>query len=123
MTTSSSRSRLASSSPGSTSRSSSPADSRSRSRRPDLVLEGEVATLPPRRAGRAYWQAQGIAELSLARFDTASVRHDEAGRRGAYYLLRNYHRRTLRILRSAIADQREALAQAALRNLVLLHRP
>jgi superfamily II DNA or RNA helicase len=78
---------------------------------------------PERRTGRAYWQAQGIAEVSLARFDAGREAADAAAQKGAYYLLAAYHRRTRRIVRSALHDHREALAQASLRNLVVLQRP
>jgi hypothetical protein len=78
---------------------------------------------PERRTGRSYWQANAIAELSLSRFDTAMTAGDPAGQRHAYYLLAAYHRRTRRIVRSALTERREALAEAALRNLVLLQRP
>jgi hypothetical protein len=76
-----------------------------------------------RRTGRAYWQASGIAEVSLARFDAATEAADVAGQRHAYYLLAAYHRRTRRIVRSALVERREPLAQAALRNFTLLQRP
>jgi superfamily II DNA or RNA helicase len=85
----------------------------------------EAAPLPARerRTGRAYWQAQGLAELSLARFDAAREEGVPAAERQAYYLLAAYHRRTRRVLRAALEEGREPLAQAALRNLVLLQRP
>ena len=82
-----------------------------------------AAPAPERRTGRAYWQAQGLVELSLARFEAAAEAGDAAGQRQASYVLAAFHRRTRRIIRSALADRREALAQAALRNLVVLQRP
>jgi hypothetical protein len=87
------------------------------------AAEPAVPASPERRTGRAYWQANAITELSLARFDAAAEASDAAAQRHAYYLLAAYHRRTRRILRSALVDRREALAQAALRNFVLLQRP
>lgn len=76
-----------------------------------------------RRTGRSYWHAQAISELSLARFDAARDAGEREGQRHAYYLLSAYHRRTRRIVRSALAEHREPLAEAALRNVALLHRP
>src|SRR3954468_15438543 len=83
-----------------------------------------VPTLKPeRRTGRSYWRANAIAELSLARFEEALAASEPAVQRHAYYLLAAYHRRTRRIVRSALADRRDPLAEAALRNLILLQRP
>src|SRR5262245_15966324 len=92
---------------------------------PEAPAEPAAPPLPARerRTGRAYWQAQGVAELSLARFDAARDDAVPAAERQAYYLLAAYHRRTRRILRAALEEGREPLAQAALRNLVLLQRP
>src|SRR5262245_55246176 len=89
---------------------------------PAAAAESPTAS-PERRTGRAYWKANAITELSLARFDAAHEASDAAAERHAYYLLAAYHRRTRRILRSALVDRREPLAQAALRNFVLLQRP
>src|SRR5215831_9330661 len=72
---------------------------------------------------RMYWQAQGIAELALSHFEDGLHNHDRAAERSAFYTLSRYYQRTRRIARSALADRREPLAQAALRNLVVLHRP
>jgi superfamily II DNA or RNA helicase/predicted ArsR family transcriptional regulator len=72
---------------------------------------------------RNYWQAQGIAELALGQFAAATEDGDRAGQRRAFYLLAGYYGRTCRIVQSALADRREPLAQAALRNLIALHRP
>lgn len=97
------------------------------------MLETEpIATEPPAagaraRAHRSYWQAQGMAEHALAAFQEAAARQDRAEERRAFFLLASYHARTRRIIRSALAedpeDRNEPLAQAALRNLVVLHRP
>src|SRR5262249_59930270 len=72
---------------------------------------------------RTYWQAQGIAELALSQFQTATEQGDRSGQRRAFYLLAGYYGRTRSILHGALADRREPLAQAALRNLITLHRP
>jgi len=75
------------------------------------------------RSVHTYWQAQGIAELALSHFEDAVQRDDSSAERRAFYTLASYYQRTRRIVRSALADKREPLAQAALRNLVVLHRP
>jgi superfamily II DNA or RNA helicase len=71
---------------------------------------------------KAYWQAQGLVELALSRFQAAM----EAGRadrqRSAFYHLAGYHGRTLRVLNSGLHRQDEALVQVALHNLLSLHR-
>jgi superfamily II DNA or RNA helicase len=77
----------------------------------------------PSRGVHTYWQAQGIAELALSHFEDAVQRDDSAAERRAFYTLASYYQRTRRIVRSALAERREPLAQAALRNLVVLHRP
>src|SRR5579872_6148825 len=71
----------------------------------------------------SYWQAQGIAEAALGQFQDALREDDRAAERRAFYTLAGYYQRTRRIAQSALADHREPLAQAALRNLVVLHRP
>src|SRR4051812_21578378 len=76
-----------------------------------------------RGTGRPYWQAQGIAELTLGHFAEATEQGDGAAQRRAFYALAGYYGKTCRILRSAIAAGKDPLAQAALRNLVTLHRP
>jgi DNA-binding transcriptional ArsR family regulator len=75
------------------------------------------------RSVHTYWQAQGIAELALRHFEDAVLHDDASAERRAFYTLATYYQRTRRIVRSALADKREPLAQAALRNLVVLHRP
>jgi hypothetical protein len=70
-----------------------------------------------------YWQAQGIAELALSQFEEAVRREDSPAERREFYTLASYYQRTRRIVRSALAGRREPLAQAALHNLVVLHRP
>src|SRR5262245_36093465 len=84
-----------------------------------------MAEIPaaPRRTGRPYWQAQGIAELTLSHFAVASEQGDRAAQRRAFYALAGYYGKTRRIVRSALAAGKEPLAQAALRTLLALHRP
>ena len=72
---------------------------------------------------RQYWQAQSLAEMALAEFEEALRTGDSAVQRREFYLLANYYGRTLRILRNALSNGKEPLAQAALQNLVALHRP
>src|SRR5215471_1818471 len=76
-----------------------------------------------RRAHATYWQAQGVAELALSQFDTGMTQGDRAAERQAFYTLAHYYQRTRTIVRQALTSHREPLAQAALRNLVVLHRP
>src|SRR5215467_15534396 len=81
---------------------------------------------PPSPTGRgrtSYWQAQGVAELALSQFDTGLTQDDRAAERQAFYTLAHYYQRTRTIVRQALTSRREPLAQAALRNLVVLHRP
>ncbi len=72
---------------------------------------------------RHYWQAQSLAEMALAEFNDAQRTGDTAKQRREFYILANYYGRTLRILRTAVNNGKEPLAQAALQNLVTLHRP
>ena len=72
---------------------------------------------------RHYWQAQSLAEMALAEFNEALQTGDLATQRREFYILANYYGRTLRILRTALNTGKEPLAQAALQNLVTLHRP
>jgi hypothetical protein len=85
-----------------------------------MIYDPSPVTRAPQ---RAYWQAQGIAELALGRFLQALEQADRAGQRRAFYVLANYYGRTLRIVRSALTSRKDPLAQAALRNVVALHRP
>jgi superfamily II DNA or RNA helicase len=73
-------------------------------------------------ARRSYWQAQSLVELEQAAFAAALAEGDAEHQRSAYYRLAVYHGRTIYILRSALRDRKEALAQAAMRNLATLHR-
>jgi hypothetical protein len=87
-----------------------------------LLNRIDMADAPPVTA-HTYWQAQGIAEITLRRFTMATEQRDNAAQRRAFFALAGYYGRTRRILWSALADGKEPLAQAALRNLVALHRP
>ena len=73
-------------------------------------------------ARRRYWEAQALVELEQPRFAEAEEQSDAARQRSAYYRLGVYHGRTIHILRSALQAGKEPLAQAAMRNLVTLHR-
>jgi len=86
-----------------------------------LGIAGAPAA-PQRATGRSYWQAQGIAELSLSQF-SAAADAPVAPQRRAYYTLAGYYGRTRQIVRTSIAGRREPLAQAALQNLITMHRP
>jgi len=83
--------------------------------------ETDAPTTTPTR--RHYWEAQSLAELALAEFNEATKQGDVAWQRREFYILANYYGRTLRILRTALRNGKEPLAQAALQNLVTLHRP
>src|SRR5499427_10126059 len=76
-----------------------------------------------RRSNASYWEAQGVAELALSQFDAGLTQDDRAAERQAFYTLAHYYQRTRTIVRQALTSHREPLAQAALRNLVVLHRP
>ena len=77
----------------------------------------------PRRSTSGYWEAQGVAELALSRFEDGLSHDDRAAERQAFYVLAHYYQRTRTIARQAMSLHKEPLAQAALRNLVVLHRP
>jgi hypothetical protein len=77
----------------------------------------------PTQPQRRYWQAHGLAELALSEFHAALAESDRAGERRAFYLVAGYYGRTVRMLRSALERGNEPLAQATLRNLVVLHQP
>jgi DNA-binding MarR family transcriptional regulator len=84
------------------------------------TIENVTAARSPR---RNYWEAQGIAELALSRFVAAVEEGDRPSERQAFFLLANYYGRTREIVQASLFEGREPLAQAALRNLVVLHRP
>ncbi len=86
-------------------------------------MEQTVTTPTQAPRSRTYWQAQGLAELALSEFQAATAEGDLAGQRRAFYHLASYYGRTLHILRSALSTHNEPLAQAAMSNLVTLHRP
>src|SRR4051794_30550162 len=82
-----------------------------------------VAVLSAPHKTNGYWEAQGVAELALAQFEGGLAHEDRAEERQAFYRLAHYYQRTRTIARQALTSRREPLAQAALRNLVALHRP
>jgi superfamily II DNA or RNA helicase len=83
----------------------------------------EIITFPESTSThRTYWQAQGFVELEQSQFAAETERGNSAGQRSAYYRLAVYHGRTTYILRSALSQSKEPLAQAAMRNLNILHR-
>jgi len=73
-------------------------------------------------ARHSYWRAQGLIQLERSAFLAAAQQGDPEAERSAYFRLAVYHGRTISILRSALNDRREALAQAAISNLAALHR-
>ncbi len=83
----------------------------------------ETSTSKATTKRRPYWQAQSMAEMALAEFNDALQDGNAAVQRREFYILANYYGRTLRILRTALNNGKEPLAQAALQNLVTLHRP
>ena len=86
-------------------------------------MSEEMTTAKTTTKRRQYWQAQSLAEMALAEFEKAVNTGDSAMQRREFYILANYYGRTLRILRTALNSGKEPLAQAALQNLVALHRP
>lgn len=85
---------------------------------PMLANAAPASATPPGR----YWQAQGLADMLQREFDEAHKLHKFAVMRERFYLLANYYTRTLAILRYALRVRRELLAQAALHNLIALHK-
>jgi superfamily II DNA or RNA helicase len=86
-------------------------------------MEEIAPTSPQAPKTRTYWQAQATAELALSEFRAATEKNDPAGQRRAFYRLASYYGRTMHIVSSALAGRKEPLAQAAMSNLVALHRP
>jgi superfamily II DNA or RNA helicase len=74
----------------------------------------------PAAAGHRYWQALAFANLLVNEYEAAQRAHDRAGMRERFYILAAYYRRTLSILHGALDGRREALAAAALQNLIVL---
>jgi hypothetical protein len=74
------------------------------------------------RRRRAFWSAQGLAEGARTRFENARTAkvQDSQEIRSAFYQLTHFYARTLHILRSAWEERDEPLAEAALKNLVVL---
>jgi superfamily II DNA or RNA helicase len=85
---------------------------------PNVADSTPASATPPRR----YWQAQGLANMLQSEFDEAHELNKSAVMRERFYLLANYYMRTLAILRYALRERREPLAQAALHNLIALHK-
>lgn len=69
-----------------------------------------------------YWQAQGLADMIQHEFDEAMSSGKLAEMRERFYIIANYYDRTVDILRDALHQRREPLAQAALHNLLALHK-
>lgn len=88
----------------------------------DELQDAPVSIIEDARARRSYWQAQSLVELEQDAFAAALGEDDADHQRSAYFRLAVYHGRTIYILRSALRDRKEALAQAAMRNLATLHR-
>ena len=85
---------------------------------PESITRAATSSTPPGR----YWQAQGLADMLRHEFDEAQRRGKPAVMRERFYLLANYYTRTSAILRYALKARRESLAQAALHNLIALHK-
>lgn len=88
----------------------------------DKKMSAPINSLPTLKK-KNYWKAQGLSENALQEFQTAHAQNDRNGQIGAFFLLANYYGRTLSILQAALADKDEPLAQAAMQNLLTLHRP
>jgi superfamily II DNA or RNA helicase len=86
------------------------------------IQDAPIHLIADESARRSYWQAQGLVELEQANFATALEQGDMIHQRSAYYRLAIYHGRTINILRSALENGNQPLAQAAMRNLATLHR-
>ena len=84
------------------------------------AFESIPAVLPRRRRG--YWQAEGLIAEGMSRFQQATALGDPVLQRRVFYRLASYYGRTLHILNSALSGRNEDLAQAALHNLLALHR-
>ncbi|GAC1455514.1 MAG: hypothetical protein PVSMB2_07010 [Ktedonobacteraceae bacterium] len=85
---------------------------------PESITQAPASSTPPGR----YWQAQGLADMLRHEFDEAQRLGKPAVMRERFYLLANYYTRTVAILRYAFKARREPLAQAALHNLIALHK-
>ena len=71
---------------------------------------------------RGYWQAQGLIERQLSRFQAAVEKQNIEAQRRAFFHLASYHGRTLHIINTTLHSTNDALAQSALHNLMALHR-
>ncbi len=97
---------------------------------PTLDVETAPMMEPANRSGTAsavpstrYWQAQSMADAIHRDFEQAEERGDIQAMRERFFLLARYYGRTLAILRQALADRKEPLLCASLRNLIALHQP
>lgn len=79
----------------------------------------EPAVTPPAK----YWQAQRFAEAIHHQFEANLAAGDLDAMRREFYVLARYYGRTLAILRHALAEGREPLLRATLKNLIALHQP
>jgi hypothetical protein len=71
---------------------------------------------------REYWHADGLVDRVRGEFEAAHRDGEIAGLRECFYLLAEYHARTIAILGYALGHRREPLTQASLRNLMAIHR-
>ncbi len=83
-------------------------------------MSDAMPAAPVRRRG--YWQAQGLIERELSRFQAAVEQQNIEAQRRAFFHLANYHGRTLHIINTSLHATNDALAQSALHNLMALHR-
>lgn len=79
----------------------------------------EPAATPPAK----YWQAQRFAEAVHHDFEANLAAGDLDAMRRGFYILARYYGRTLAILRHALAEGREPLLRATLKNITALHQP
>ncbi|GAB4445848.1 MAG: hypothetical protein Kow0031_28420 [Anaerolineae bacterium] len=83
-------------------------------------MSDPAPTAPTKRRG--YWQAQGLIERQLSRFQAAVEQQNIEAQRRAFFHLASYHGRTLHIINTTLHSTNDALAQSALHNLMALHR-
>jgi hypothetical protein len=79
-------------------------------------------TPKPARRERSFWRADTVVTRSLARFEAASEAGREDRQRSAFYQLAKYQARTLGIIHTSLQRGDEPLLQAALQNIMTLHR-
>jgi hypothetical protein len=61
---------------------------------------------------RGYWQAQGLIERELSRYQAAVEQQNIEAQRRAFFHLAGYHGRTLHILTTALHAGNDVLAQS-----------